>query len=57
MERGRLTAAQRVIFDEVQAGLLARFAAVDSTREHAAYDELRSSLAVMRQMARQHVTW
>lgn len=51
VERGRFTAVQRAMFDEVWADRCARFAAVDARHDFAAYDELRSSLAVMRQMA------
>ncbi|MFS8101961.1 hypothetical protein LFM09_33015 [Lentzea alba] len=51
VEHGRFTAAQRAMFDEVRADRLARFAAVDGMRDFATYDELRTSLAVIRQMA------
>ena len=51
LERGRFTAAQRAMFDEVHAGLRARFAAVDGTRDYETYDRLRDSLAVARHIA------
>jgi len=51
VQRGRFTAAQRAMFDEVRADLRARLAAVDGTRDYQTYDVLRSSLAVVAQMA------
>ena len=48
---GRFTAAQQVIFDEVHAGLRERHAAEIDTRDYSTSHELRTLLAVARQMA------
>jgi len=50
VRRGRFTRAQQAMFAEVHARLQERFAAVDGTRDYQTYDELRTLLAVARQM-------
>ncbi|WP_052684334.1 hypothetical protein [Lentzea aerocolonigenes] len=51
VERGRFTSVQREMFELVRADRVARFAAVDGTRDFQTYSELRDSLYVLRQMA------
>lgn len=51
VQRGRFTSVQRSMFELVRADRVARFAAVDGTRDFQTYCELRDSLYVLRQMA------